>query len=78
MTNAAFKAIAAQDIALDDLATPNHVIERHPEILNSARLRYLLRERESNGLVESGAVLQKGRRLLIAVPRFIQWLAVTD
>ena len=75
---AAFKAIADQDITLDDLVTPNHVIERHPEILNSARLRYLLRERDNNGLVESGAVMQKGRRLIIAVPRFLKWLAVTD
>ena len=78
MNNAAFKAIADQDITLDDLATPNHVIEHHPEILNSARLRYWLRERDNNGLVESGAVMQKGRRLLIAVPRFMKWLAVAD
>ena len=78
MSNTVFKTIADQDITLDDLVTPNSVIRKYPEVLNSSRLRYLLRERDNNGLVESGAVMQKGRRLLIAVPRFLQWLAVAD
>ena len=78
MSNIAFKTIADQAITLDDLVTPNSVIRNYPEVLNQSRLRYLLREREKNGLVESGAVMQKGRRLVIAVPRFLQWLAVSD
>jgi hypothetical protein len=78
MSNPAYQDIAAQDITLDDLATPNQIIERYPEVLHSARLRYLLRERDNNGLVESNAVMQKGRRLVIAVPRFLKWLAVSD
>ena len=78
MSNTAFKTIADQTITLDDLVVPNTLIRKYPEVLNSARLRYLLRERDNNGLVESGAVMQKGRRLIIAVPRFLKWLAVSD
>jgi hypothetical protein len=78
MTNLAFKSIAEQDITLDDLVVPNTLIREYPEVLSSSRLRYLLRERDNNGLVESGAVMQKGRRLVIAVPRFLKWLSVAE
>ena len=77
MTNPTLKSIADQEITLEDLRTPNNLIEKHPETFPASRLRYWLRERDNNGLAECGAVLHRDRRLFIAVPRFLKWLELT-
>ena len=64
----------AVDLTLDDLATPRAFAQRYPEVVGSeSRLRYLLRHREQNGL--NRAVLERGRKLWIVKPRFLDWIA---
>lgn len=42
--------------------------------LTEAAIRWQLFHRESNGLTKSGAVITVGRRVLIDLPKFIDWL----
>ena len=51
----------------------------HPNLFDRpGRLQTWLRYREINGLIESGAVFQKGRLLFINAERFVAWLASED
>ena len=81
MSNPAFQAIAAIEFELDDLATTKDIIREFSSmaengLLTENSLRYMLRERHNNGLVESGAVLEKGRHLIFVIPRFLKWFEV--
>ncbi len=63
------------EIKLDHLVRPEVFARRYGDVVGSlSRLRYLLRHREGNGLTDAGAVIQRGRHLLIVVPRFRDWL----
>jgi hypothetical protein len=63
------------DISLDDLARPAAFAKRYPDLVgNESRLRYLLRDREINGLADSGAVVERGRMIFIVKSRFLDWL----
>lgn len=67
--------IDTRDISLDDVAAPEKFANRYPDVVGSlSRLRYLLRCRETNGLVAAGAVIERGRRLYIVIPRYRDWL----
>ena len=74
MSNSQLQAIKAKKYDPQDLTTPDGMSEKFPEILPYWRMRYLLRDRDINGLTECGAVLQKGRRLIVVKPRFFEWL----
>ena len=43
-----------------------------------AALRWKLFNRETNGLAKSGAIIKDGRRVLIDLPKFIEWLRSSD
>lgn len=63
------------EVDLDDIARPEAFARRYPDVIgSSSRLRYLLRHRQGNGLVSSGAVIERGRTLYIVRPRFLDWL----
>ena len=62
------------DFTLDDLATPKQFSKRYPDLVESeSRLRYLLRNRRSNGL--DVAVLTRGHKLWLIKPRVLEWYA---
>ena len=42
--------------------------------LTEPAIRWQLFNRETNGLKDSGALLQNGRRVLIDLERYIEWL----
>lgn len=42
--------------------------------LTQAAIRWHLFNRQTNGLSESGAVIKVGRRVLIDLPNYIEWL----
>lgn len=64
-----------EDIGLDDIARPEAFARRYSDVVGSiSRLRYLLRHRQGNGLVSSGAVIERGRSLYIVRPRFLDWI----
>ena len=48
------------------------MVERHPNLLNSARIQWALRNRARNGL--SGVVYEsKSGQLLVHEPEFLRW-----
>lgn len=65
----------AGDLTLDDLTRPEAFAKRYPDAVGSpSRLRYLLRHRHTNGLVASGAVVERGRSIYLVKPRFLDWI----
>lgn len=64
----------APDFTLDDLSTPRQFARRYPDVVESeARLRYMLRHRDSNGL--DAAVITRGAKLWLVKPRVLAWFA---
>ncbi|MGY6278284.1 hypothetical protein [Methylomonas sp. MgM2] len=47
--------------------------QRNPAF-SEASLRFQLFNRETNGLIKSGAVLTMGGKILIHEPKFMEWL----
>jgi hypothetical protein len=58
---------------LKKLMTVKQFAEAYP-VFSEASLRWMLFKRDTNGLVESGAVFQLGRRVLINAVKFSKWL----
>lgn len=42
--------------------------------LTQSSIRWQLFNRELNGLSSSGAIIQNGRRILIDLPKYLEWL----
>ena len=42
--------------------------------LSEPAIRWHLFNRELNGLADSGAVIRNGRRILIDLPKYLEWL----
>jgi hypothetical protein len=59
---------------LDDLLTPAALVGRYPDLCSMSQVRYWIHKEHHNGLADSGAIIRKGRRLWINVPRFRDWL----
>ena len=63
-------------IPLDDIYSVKAFKERYAQLFRSTtELDYLLRNRETNGLADSGAVISSstGRRVSIVGTRFASW-----
>ena len=56
-----------------DLATINQFVERHPWATPGG-VRYQIFNEEKNGLEEAGAIVRVGRKVLIDVPRYFEWI----
>ena len=61
-------------VPLADLATPEQLAEQFPGVLSAPGVRWLIRQRHRNGLVQAGAVLIVRNRALIVRSRFENWL----
>ena len=60
---------------LDQVMSVRCFVERYPDLGKSAKAIYTDIERsEENGLHDCGAILRKGRRVWIVVPRYRDWL----
>lgn len=59
---------------LTDIMTINEFIELHPTLMNIDRFNFYLRNRDKNGLAESGALVKIGKRYNIKYTTFSQWL----
>ena len=62
------------DPSYDDIAFPEQLAAEHPDKLSESQLRWLIKQRQHNGLKESGAVLKVGRRIYLNKRRFLKWL----
>jgi hypothetical protein len=52
--------------------TVEQIAERHPA-LKVGGIRWMLFHRHTNGLAQSGAVIERGRRLYLDEARFLEW-----
>jgi len=59
---------------IKNLITVAELAIRYPIILTGTRLRWWWRQRNENGLKESGAIVKIERQLLIDETKFIDWL----
>ena len=50
-------------------------LARQQPALTEGGIRWDLFNRQTNGLAQSGAVIQKGRKLLLDPERYLAWLA---
>lgn len=62
------------DIGLDDIQTFDAFCKRYPDIANDARLRWWIFHRKTNGIEKSGAIVKRGGRWYVVVPRLKNWL----
>ncbi len=58
---------------LSDVVLPETLLEENPDLFNDSQINWLIRNREHNGLKESGAVLKVGRKLYLSRMRFHKW-----
>ncbi len=56
---------------LEDWATPEALVDQHPDKFTLPQLRWALRFRDENGLAEH--ITRMGRRLYIHIPGFTRW-----
>ena len=59
--------------ALADFQRVPQFIEENRGVVSEGRVRWWLRDRDENGLIESGAVVEINGHLYINVPRFVAW-----
>ena len=53
-----------------DIYTVDQIVEKVPAVTNGG-LRWMIFNREANGLAESGALLKVGKRRYIDLPKFL-------
>jgi hypothetical protein len=55
------------------LLSVSQLAKKHPGITEGA-VRWDLFNRSKNGLADSGAIIRRGRRVLLDEPRYLEWL----
>jgi hypothetical protein len=61
--------------ALDSILSLENFQKKHSDKFTPGQLTWLIRNRERNGLTESGAVILSARKFYISEPLFSQWFA---
>jgi len=57
-----------------NLETVRTLARKHPDVITEGGLRWEIFNEEKNGLKESGAILRRGRKILIDADRYFRWL----
>lgn len=57
-----------------NLATVRTLAQKYPDVITEGGLRWEIFNEEINGLKESGAILRRGRKVLIDTDRYFGWL----
>jgi len=60
---------------MEDIITPDKFVQENSDLLSSSQIRWLIRQREFNGLKESKAIILIGRRFYIQRSKFTKWFA---
>lgn len=58
----------------DDLTKVEDLAKEQSELFTLGKLKWLVRQRDVNGLSETGAIVKCGRTILIVRSKFIEWL----
>lgn len=67
--------MATSELHPDDFLTVRAFVSKHPNHGTQSSLRWIIFNSSLNGLDESGAIVRRGRRVFIVVPRYLAWLA---
>ena len=57
-----------------NLETVRTLAQKYPDVITEGGLRWEIFNKDSNGLKESGAILKRGRKILIDADRYFDWL----
>ena len=57
-----------------NLATVRTLAQKYPDVITEGGLRWEIFNEGSNGLKESGAIIRRGRKVLIDTDRYFEWL----
>lgn len=63
------------DIRPGDVLPVLQFPKEHPHLGSIHSLRWQIFNAELNGLSKSGAIVRRGRRVFVVVPRYMAWLA---
>ena len=59
---------------LDDIKSVSAFCKLYPDIKTEPAIRWDVWNSAHNGLDQHGAVIRKGRRVFIVVPRYLDWM----
>jgi len=59
---------------IPNLATVRTLAQQYPDVITEGGLRWEIFNKDKNGLGESGAILKRGRKILIDTNRYFDWL----
>lgn len=68
----------SSELSLDDILPVADFCRRFPHCGTEASLRWQIFNASLNGMDRAGVVVRRGRRVFIVVPRYLEWVAVTD
>jgi len=57
-----------------NLDTVRTLAQKYPDVITEGGLRWEIFNEESNGLKESGAIIRRGRKVLIDADRYFDWI----
>lgn len=57
-----------------NLETVRTLARKHPDVITEGGLRWEIFQQEANGLKQSGAIIKRGRKILIDADRYFNWL----
>ena len=60
---------------MPNLETVKTLAEKHPGLIREGGLRWEIFNKDINGLVESGAIIKHGGKILIDSDRYFDWLS---
>lgn len=71
-------AASANAVRPDDLLTVRDMAMRYPNLGTVATFRWQIFNETNNGLAEAGAVVRRGGKVFIVVPRYLDWVLGRD
>lgn len=57
-----------------NLETVRTLAQKYPDVITEGGLRWEIFNKDKNGLSKSGAILKRGRKVLIDRDRYFDWL----
>jgi len=57
-----------------NIETVRSLAQKHPDVITEGGLRWEIFNADENGLKESGAIIRRGRKILIDVDRYFAWI----
>jgi len=57
-----------------NLDTVRTLAQKYPDVLTEGGIRWELFNADENGLTRSGAIIRRGRKILIDTDRYFEWI----